>query len=158
MAKRILLALMLLSATQAAHAQAREGRKTALDSKNGFRNYHFGNDISQHTELVKKETAGNTIYYTNPRESLKIGEADLKGVVVGFYKSKLFYILIRTTGQLNSMRSKDVLEAQYGLGFQDNKHIPSYAWFGHNVTLIYDENSITHDAKIAFLGRTIDAQ
>nr|GFD54759.1 hypothetical protein [Tanacetum cinerariifolium] len=61
-------------------------------------------------------------------------------------------------GLLNSTRAKDVLEAQYGPGFQSNKYIPLYAWFGNNVALMYDENSVTHDAKITFSDKSIAAQ
>jgi len=137
---------------------ARESAKSALDDKNGFRTYHFGDDISKYSSFVKREQDGDTKYYTQPNENLKIGDATLKSISYGFYKGKLYNIFIQTSGVLDSRKVLDALTAQYGAGYQSNKYIERYYWFGNVVILSYDENSITKAANIIFSSKAISEQ
>ncbi|WP_151087351.1 hypothetical protein [Hymenobacter baengnokdamensis] len=151
---------MLLSATSAAHAQGNTSKPSikVLDEKNGFRTLHFGDDISQMPTAKLVEARGDSKYYERTDENLKIGEADLKSINYGFYKDKLYFIIIKTESLSNSRALKAALEAQYGRGYRSNQYIEEYFWLGKVMTMSYSENSLDGSAKVTMSSEAITAQ
>jgi hypothetical protein len=70
----------------------------ALDSKNGFRDFIFGTDVSQYQNLNLVEASKDSLtkYYLKTDDKLSIGQYDLESVFYSFYKGKLDYIIIKT--------------------------------------------------------------
>lgn len=160
MNKRLLLSLVLLSAAPAAYAQEKELKPSlkALDEKNGFRTHHFGDDISQFTDLTVAEDDGDVKYYTSTDESLKIGGATIQRIAYGFYKGKFYEVSIKTEDYTNSRALFEALKAQYGRPYKSNPYIEDYNWFGKAVSLSYDENSINGSAKVLMYSKAISNQ
>lgn len=141
-----------------ADSKKKDEKLTALDAKNGFRTYHFGDDVSTIPNLKEIEKDGDTKFYNKTDENLKIGDANLKDIVYGFYKGKLYIVMINTKGLVDSRKVYDALASQYGGGYQSNKYLEKYYWFGDKVTGSYDENTLTHDALISFSSTEISKQ
>jgi hypothetical protein len=160
MYKRLLLALALFSAAPLAHAQDKAPKPSlkALDEKNGFRTRHFGDDISQFADAVVKEDDGDHKFYSLTSENLKLGDADLKEIVYGFYKGKLATVTIKTPGITESKAVLEALKAQYGTPFQSNRYMQKFSWLGKNVFLLYEENSATGAAEVYMSSKAISAQ
>lgn len=158
--KNYLFAAALLLAVPTAHAQDKTPKPSlkALDEKNGFRNYHFGDDISQFQDLKVVEDDGDSKFYSSTNENLKVGGADLKDITYGFYKGKLANVFIKTPGLTDSRALLDALKAQYGRPFQPNQFMQRYSWLGKNVYLNYDENSIDGTAKVYMTSEAIRKQ
>lgn len=160
MNKRLLLAFALLSAAPAAYAQDKAPRPSlkALDEKNGFRTHHFGDDVSQFSDLTIAEDDGDVKYYTSTDENLKIGGATIQRIAYGFYKGKFYELSIKTEDYTNSRALFEALKAQYGMPYRANQYIEDYNWFGKLVSLGYDENSINGSAKVIMYSKPISKQ
>lgn len=142
MKKIMLIAIVLI--TSFSFAQ----NLKALDEKNGFRNLKFGMSIDSLKNSKIIESHKYQKYYIKTDENLKIGDFDVKAISYGFYKGHLDFILIEIVGYSNSRGIKGVFESQYGKGYQSNEYIEKYYWFGNNVSLCYDENSLNQNSKI----------
>jgi hypothetical protein len=129
----------------------------ALDTKNGFRDFKFGDDISTFKDLVEIEIGkdGLTKFYSITDDKLAIGTSELEKISYGFYKDKLFAITIATKGYSNSRGVLKALQELYGNGTQENRFMEKYTWWGSKVWAFYEENSITKNAQIMFLSKPI---
>lgn len=130
----------------------------ALDETNGFRAYHFGDDISKFPHLTVVEQDAHTTFYKSAQEHLRVGRAELKELTYAFYKGKLFYISLGTDGLTNSRALLEALQAQYGGGSKSNPSLESYYWLGKQVTLHYQEDSRTGSARVSFASAPISQQ
>jgi len=156
----LLVATVLLAASGNIYAQEKEPKPSlkALDEKNGFRTHHFGDDISQFTDLTIAEDDGDAKYYTSTDENLKIGGATIQRIAYGFYKGKFYEVSIKTEDYTNSRALFEALKAQYGRPYQSNQYIEDYSWWGKVVSLNYDENSVTSSAKVLMYSKPISKQ
>jgi hypothetical protein len=102
----------------------------------GFRSKDWGSDFKKFSGMKLREDDGDTRWYSKKRDNLKIGEADLNGIIYGFYKDAFFYVLIDFNKLENFTRIKDTLTQLYGDGYQDNKYLEQYGWFGSNVYIV----------------------
>lgn len=119
-----------------------------LDEKNGFRDAVFETDFAQFKNMVLKEDAGDTKYYSRTSDEMKIGGAELAELYYAFYKGKLATVVIKTQGTVNSVALLETLQGQYGAGYQSNRYLPDYNWFGKKVSMSYKRNSATGDATV----------
>lgn len=119
-----------------------------LDAKNGFRDAIFGTNVTEFKNLVKVDEAGDKVYYKRTTDDLKLGDYQLKNISYGFYKNKLYCVMISIEGYSNSRGVLGILQAAYGKGSQDNEYIEEYVWFGSVVYMDYDENSITKNSHV----------
>lgn len=127
-------------------ALALAGSKADLDAKYGFRDVKFESAPFEGATLV--EDSGTFKCYQRPSDDLKVGNVVLKELVYCYYKDALATVFISTEGYSNSRGFLDVLTAAYGEGYQSNRYIERYYWFGSRVTLSYNENSSTNNAQI----------
>jgi len=151
--KRILLFSLFLCLSVSLIAQ----NLKALDAKNGFRDFKFGDDVSTFKDLVEVEIGkdGLTKFYSITDDKLAIGTNELEKIVYGFYKDVLFTIMITTKGYSSSRGVLQALQEQYGAGSQENRFMEKYNWLGSKVWAFYEENSISKNAKIMFLSKPI---
>jgi len=124
--------------------------KKKLDEKNGFRDDIFGTPIESYKNLVEvdKTKDGFEILYKKTDENLSLGNVELLSITYTFYKGKLDAILLTTKGYTNSRGILDILISNYGNGYQSNRYIEDYFWFGKKVVMSYSENSLTNDATV----------
>jgi hypothetical protein len=132
------------------------GSLAYLDFKNGFRDLTFGAPPT--SDMVLKETDGDTKYYTRPQDDLILGGAQLQRIIYGFYKDRFDWLLLETKGLGNSRAMLDVVRQTYGPGYQGNRYIQKFAWFGSRVSGIYSENSATADAQMSLSSKSISAE
>ena len=125
----------------------------ALDTKNGFRQFRFGEDVSQYPALKAKSNKemGGMRYYTHTSENLKVGGADLQSIAYAFYKDKLAAIFIQTEDVTNTLALRDVLCSQYTSGYRSNPYIEHYFWFGKRVTMSYEQHPTTGAGMVMLL-------
>lgn len=141
----ILLALLVSSAFA--------GSKADLDSKYGFRDLKFGSGVTSDSVLI--EDGGGFKCYQRPSDALSVGDAILKELRYCYYNNELLVVMIETEGISNSQAFLAVLSAAYGDGYQGNKYIEKYYWWGELVTLSYDRNSITDDSLVIMSSKAI---
>lgn len=166
----LLFALLALVSTPAV-AQARDQENgtpggserpslKALDVKNGFRQFRFGEDVSQYPDLKPKSNRemGGMRYYTHTSENLKVGGAALKSIAYAFYKDKLAAVFIQTEDVTNSLALRDALRSQYTSGYRSNPYIEHYFWFGKVVTMSYEENPATGAGMVMLLSNELRKQ
>ncbi len=131
----------------------------ALDTKNGFRDMQFGDSDSKFNDLVVDAYSSDSlsIFCRRTGDKLTIGASEVSIIYV-FYKSQLKNVVIKTKGLKNSRALLDALQEMYGKGRQPNEYIEEYYWWGKKVTLDYDENSISGDAKVFITSKEISGK
>lgn len=132
-----------------------KGTTAYLDFKYGFRDAKFEMSIDSFKDMIPIMDSSNSAnkrvqYYHRATDNMSIGEYQLSEILYVFYHGKLMRIMIETKGLVNSRGILEMLQDLYGNGFKDNEYIEEYYWGGSKVTLLYDENSVTHDARIWF--------
>lgn len=129
------------------------GSKADLDSKYGFRDLKFGSAATSNSVLVEDDGAFKC--YHRPSDALSIGDAALSELTYCYYNNELGTVIVKTDGISNSQAFLAVLNAAYGDGYQSNKYIEKYYWWGELVTLSYDRNSITDDSIVIMSSKSI---
>lgn len=123
------------------------GSLAYLDFKNGFRDVKFGDPPTK--DMVLIEDSGESKFYSRAGESYVMGQADVEHIRYGFYKHRLYAVIVRTNGYSNSRLLLEVLRQAYGPG-RPNPFMNGYSWHGSLVGLSYEEHSKTHNAAIVF--------
>jgi hypothetical protein len=74
------------------------GKQQPVDEKNGFRSYHFGDDISTFTDLVPfvsyQEPGIKKYEKAKGKENLQIGDLKLNTILYTFYQNKFSEVLV----------------------------------------------------------------
>jgi len=112
----------------------------------GFRGIKWGQDISTVNGLVYVATDpayGGVALYMREGDELKMGSAKLEGIFYGFWKDKFSNVRIAISGDTNWSNFKTIVFEKFGEGYQNNKSIEDYYWWGEDTWMIlrYDEFS-----------------
>ncbi len=152
MKKILLILIVLIAPFRLLTAQ----NLKALDEKNGFRDYKFGDSLSKFANLNLIEATKDSLtgYYIKTDDKLTIGENAVE-IIYAFYRGQLYSVIIKTKGYINSRGLLKTIEELYGKGYQSNQYMEKYYWFGKECTASYDENSATHDARVYFNSKKI---
>lgn len=149
--KYLIIAILITLSLNAASQNLK-----ALDEKMGFREMKFGDSISKFDDLVGVEYSNDSssIYYIRTNDKLTIGSTEVS-LTYGFYKNKFYSVFIKTKGYSNSKSILKTLIEMYGKGYQSNRYIDDFSWYGKKVSLSYDENSISGDAQVLMYSKII---
>lgn len=93
----------------------------AAELNDGFMEYKWGEDISQHEGLTRLYTKGDVTYYSNPGVSYTLDEISIDDVVFGFYKGSLFAVYIGIDSLEVYDRIQQHMKIKYG--FPDTKTV-----------------------------------
>jgi hypothetical protein len=96
------------------------------------------------------EDGGNTKFYKRKGDKMKIGEANLKEVVYGFYKGRFYHVNIQFYEIVNATAIKETLFQQYGEGYRGNRFVETYLWDGTNVNVLLDYSEISKKGKVFY--------
>jgi hypothetical protein len=124
------------------------GSLAYLDFRNGFRDLKFGDPPTQDMKVF--EEGGETKFYRRSSDDLTIGNANIEEISYGFYKGRLYSVLLQTGGLINSRALLAVLREAYGPGSRPNQFMDRYLWDGSKVLLYYDQKPISDDAITMF--------
>ena len=136
-----------------------------IDEKNGFRNHHFGDNISTFPGL--KPLIGyslpDTKRYEMPKaqENLKVGEAKLSSIVYTFHKDKFYEVMASV--DMGDDTSYEKLSAAAVALYGQGKEFSSgtgVGWYGEKVNgAISIENSAGHRfGRFHLTSKTIEKQ
>ncbi len=116
----------------------------------GFRGIIWGSSVKDlpGAEFLAKE--GDQQFYTLKGEKLTIADARIDKIVYGFYKDRLFNVMVYYTGLPNFMKIKEVLMQQYGIPDQPNQYIDKYFWDGSKVDIFANYDDISKEGRIAY--------
>lgn len=131
-------------------SEVQMGSLEYLEARFGFRDAQCESSLDKFKGMQLIEDYGDEKYYRRKGENLTAGDARLQSIAYGFYKRQLFFILIKTSGLLNSRNFLTVLQAAYGSGFQPNQFMERYLWFSKKIEVLYEENPINHNAQTTF--------
>jgi hypothetical protein len=137
-----------MAETQRAPVDPSPGSLAYLDFRNGFRDLKFGDPPTQNMTVF--EEGGDTKFYRRSSDDLTIGNANIKEISYGFYKGRLYSVLLQTGGLINSRALLAVLREAYGPGSRPNQFMDRYLWDGSKVLLYYDQKPISDDAIAMF--------
>ena len=111
----------------------------ALDTKNGFRALHFGDDIGRLPEAELVTDDGNSKIYSLPHDKLRIGDAKLEGIYYGFYKGKFYEVQVLADSKTDGRLLKSALDDAYGPSKLIDSNDQFYSWRGEKVVMYYSE-------------------
>lgn len=152
MVRTLLLASLLLLA-----GPASAGDLAALDADNGFAGASLGEPVEsfEGLELISERAARGTRLYTGTGEMPRLGQARLDDVTYGFYRGRLFFLALFTSGRSNAEAALAALEEYYGPGTPVPGEAAEYVWQGDRVTLHYREDPVTRMGMVGFTDRTV---
>jgi hypothetical protein len=113
----------------------------------GFRGVKWGTSIDSLKGMIyfgKGELYGGYEVYLRRNEDLRVGDARLNSVLYAFWQKKLFSVTIfLEEGISNWSTFKETIFEKFGAGYQPNRYIEDYRWYGDitNMILVYDEIS-----------------
>jgi hypothetical protein len=141
-------------------ARALAGDVKALDAENGFRDARFGAslDALDGLELLTESGAAGTQLYIRPTESLEMGDARLDGVTYGFYRERLYFVAIFTSGRRNSEAVLARFQETYGPGAAVAGDAIEFVWQGSRVLLHFRQDPATGVGMAALTSLPMDAE
>ncbi|MBW2267367.1 MAG: hypothetical protein JRH16_02230 [Deltaproteobacteria bacterium] len=141
-------------------AVARGGDVKALDTENGFRNVRFGTtlDALDGLQLLTESGAAGTQLYIRPDESLELGDARLDGVTYAFFRERLYFVTIFTSGQRNTQAVLARFRQSYGPGAAVAGNAVEFVWQGSRVLLHFREDAATGVGMAVLTSLPMDAQ
>jgi hypothetical protein len=71
---------------------------------------------------------GGVVQYYRPEEDLSMGRADLRGIVYGFWRNRLYTITAWADGMTNFRKMRTEAFKRYGRGNQRRKGVERYTW------------------------------
>ena len=85
-------------------ASALAGDLEALDSDNGFAGASLGEPVEafEGLELISERGARGTSLYASTGEIPRLGDARLDDVTYGFYRGRLYFLALFTSGRRNA--------------------------------------------------------
>jgi hypothetical protein len=122
-----------------------------LDEKYGFKDAIFEMSVTSFPDLVEisdSTTSGLGRAYARTGDDLKLGNAELESITYLFYKDKLSSIVIKTKGFANTKAMYDTFVQQYGRGYQSNRYIDEFTWWGKRTSMNIKKSSITSDGTL----------
>lgn len=141
-------------------ATAAAGGIEDLDAENGFRQVRFGEPIDAVSDLrlLSDRGAHGTEVYVRESEDLSLGEARLDGVTYGFWRGRLYFIALFTSGKANAEQALAELERAYGPGTPVSDEAPEFLWRGGRVTLHFRQDPATSLGTIGITSLPLDAE
>ena len=134
-------------------APAKAGSISDLDAQNGFRNITCDAPVPQGLTLEKDD--GDEKDYARADETLKLGSAVVSHILYTFYKGQFSDAFITTKGMDNGQAALAVLIEAYGPGHRllssGSAEAISRFWKGHQMGLLFKQDSASGDASIAFI-------
>lgn len=121
-----------------------------LDRKNGFRDAVFGAAPATLGVLEPAFQIGADTAFTRPTDSKQVGEATLDMIVYLFNNNRLWAVHLTTKGRQNARGILRALQSAYGPGDKPNDYLENRVWRGSKVTLIFEQDTFTGDAKVIF--------
>lgn len=109
---------------------------------NGFRDLKWGDKIEDIKGLQLVKTDKDTKAYIRQGDDLKIGDADLKGIIYHFWNGKFCSVMIEFEGFSNFEAIRKASFIKFGEGKKTNRFMEDYIWINHpksNIALKYSE-------------------
>jgi hypothetical protein len=152
MARMLLIASVILLA-----GPALAGDLGALDSDNGFGGAALGEPVDgfRCLELISEHGARGTSLYARTGEMPELGGARLDDVTLGFYRGRLYFLALFTSGRHNAEAALAALQESYGPGTPVPGEASEYLWHGARVTLHFREDPVTKLGMVGFTDRTV---
>lgn len=152
MVRSLLVAAVLLIASPAL-----AGDLEALDSDNGFAGATLGEPVEafEGLELISERGARGTSVYAARGATPELGDARLDDVTYGFYRGRLFFLALFTSGRHNGEAALAALEKHYGPGSPVPGDAAEYVWQGSRVTLHFRQDPVTKLGMVGFTDRTV---
>ncbi|MFZ2633340.1 MAG: hypothetical protein WA081_22620 [Desulfosalsimonadaceae bacterium] len=127
----------------------------------GFRGIKWGTDFVTLTEMQYVRTDpsyGGIKEYTKKSDELMIGGATLETILYGFWQGKFSSVLIRVKGYSNFSSLKNATFEKFGSGFQSNRYIERYAWFGEQTTMLLNYSELLRTGELFMFSNEIESQ
>ena len=147
-----LLFLLIISAYVAIPASAFK------NEPDGFRGIKWGTNISELNDLLVAESGKDAVYCIRKNDTMKMGDASIDHIFYGFYKNRLFVVLVEYNGHLNFTKLKAILVDQYGKPEQPNQLMEKYFWSGETVDIFFDYNEKSKNGNVYYAFRPIQQE
>lgn len=106
------------------------------------------------------EDHGDMKCYTRKKESLKIGDADLKRIVYCYYKDRFFALTVKFSGATNFTKIQETLTQKFDEPLRPNRYMDKYWWGigGSTVTIMLEYNDISKVGDFSYIYEPISAE
>jgi ABC-type multidrug transport system permease subunit len=123
-----------------------------------FRGIKWGSSINDLHGRVLVAEDGSYKFCTLKNDKMQIGNAQVERIVYGFYRDKLFNVMVYYNSLPNFLKLKEVYVQQYGDAGQPNSYLEKYFWNGDNVDLFLSYDDISGEGRISHIYKPIERE
>lgn len=110
-------------------------------------------------EKIKKEPVfGGIDQYWRPNEPMQLGNALLDGKVYGFWRNRLYSIVMWTEGRIGYERLRTEVFSRYGRGRKNAKGLERYVWLDDTTDHLLEFDDQLNTGFFWMRSRALDAQ
>ncbi len=108
---------------------------------------------------IKKDPAfGGIVQYYRPDETMRFGQALLDGKVYGFWRNRLYSIMMWAEGRVGYERLQKEVFRHYGRGRQNSKGLERYVWLDASTDRMLEFDVELNTGFLWMRSRKLDAQ
>ncbi len=115
-------------------------------------------DINGLVKIKKEPTYGGIDQYWRPDEPLQLGPALLDGKVYGFWRDRLYSIMMWAEGRIGYERLRKVVFDHYGQGRKNSKGLERYVWLDPTTDRMLEFDTALNTGFFWIRSRELDAR
>ena len=123
-----------------------------------FRGMKWGVNIRdlQGMELMAEE--GDLKFFERTNDPTKLGDAEVDKVIYGFYKDRLYNVMIYFRSPSNFTKLEAMFSNELGKPFQPNTSEKKLFWNGEDVNLLLNFDEASNNGRITYLFKPIQLE
>ncbi|MGD9504362.1 MAG: hypothetical protein AB7W37_05605 [Syntrophobacteraceae bacterium] len=123
-----------------------------------FRGLRWGSASGELPGATLASKDGSYAFFTSKDEKQDIGDAEVEKIVYGYYKDRLFSVMVYYKSLPNFLKLKDIYSQQYGPPDRPNEYMDKYFWNGETVDIFIAYEDIRAEGKISYMYKPIEKE
>jgi hypothetical protein len=131
----------------------------AFDPPQGFGGIKWGSPIVElGDQFTLVDERGDGTFYARKDDRLKIGDAEVTGIIYGFYKHRFYYVSVRFSRPTDFRAIKDNLFEAYGPGERPRQDMEQYFWDSAEVFIMLGYSEVSQRGRLVYFYNPIAEQ
>jgi hypothetical protein len=123
-----------------------------------FNSLKWGTNIRELPDMKLLAEEGDLKFFEKENDLVDIGEADVDKIIYGFYKDRLYNVMIYYHSPSNFAKLQEALSREFGKPFQPNESEKKFFWSGEHVNVLLNYDDASNSGRVSYLFKPIQLE